>query len=123
MAIQRLVEAVEFPSELIEVVAELVGSSRPSDSRCPGDLKSFIWYGAGPQAGLSLVAASKACLFDPRTLQVRWKHVQAMAYPVLRHRIRLSPEGSEELVKEDHIISQLLERLLDKHRGLLQNGA
>ena len=123
LTIQKMVDDVEFPEELVEVVAELVGSSRPSDSRCPGDLKSFIWYGAGPRAGLSLVAASKALAFLNQDSQVRWKHVQQMAYPVLRHRIRLSPEGAEELVQEDQIISHLLERLTEKHRGILQNGA
>lgn len=111
-------QTVAIDPELVRAIMDLVRSTRPSDPTSPEDLRSSIWYGAGPRAGISLISVSKALAILDGQEVVRWKHVRSLAAPVLRHRIRLAAGAVREKLTEDALISQLLERLETKHRHL-----
>jgi MoxR-like ATPase len=70
-------------------VARLVRASRPAEA-ASAELREWIKWGAGPRAGQSLVLASKARALLHGRLAATREDVQALAAPVLRHRLILS---------------------------------
>ncbi|MEM3126651.1 MAG: MoxR family ATPase [Candidatus Woesearchaeota archaeon] len=68
----------------------------------------YIEYGASPRASIGLVVAAKArALLYGRT-HVSREDIQAMAFPILRHRIILTFEAEREKLTHDEIIKRLL---------------
>ncbi|MCB9229062.1 MAG: AAA family ATPase [Deltaproteobacteria bacterium] len=108
--------AISCDESILELINDLIRSSRPEDESCPANLKPFIWYGAGPRAGISLISASRAFAMMSQDETVRWRHIRRMAVPVLRHRIRLTMDGVQDEYDEARLIMELIENLEQKHR-------
>jgi MoxR-like ATPase len=111
-----LTKQVQVSEQLISLIQQLVASSRPDDSSCPADLKSALWFGAGPRGGLSLIAASRAHAFLNGRDHIRWSDIRRLAKPVLRHRMRLSTEALHDNMTEDMVITQLLKKVEERHK-------
>ncbi len=106
---------VTIPSEIVDMINQLVRSTRPSDEECPKEYQQMIWYGAGPRAGISLISVSRAFALLSGDESVRWAHVDRMIKPVLRHRIRLTAQAHRDQVSEDDLVDSLTQRLMQKH--------
>ncbi|MGE0174797.1 MAG: AAA family ATPase [Oligoflexales bacterium] len=106
---------ISIADELLHVVRDLVRSTRPTDASCPEEIKPCIWYGAGPRAGISLVSTAKAMALIDKSETVRWKHIERLAKPVLRHRLRLTPEGVNNGYTEDSLVDRLLGQIVEKY--------
>ena len=113
-----LTKKVRIAEEIVEAISELVRSSRPEAESCPSELRSGIWYGAGPRAGISLISVCRALALLEGLDVVRWSHVRKMAKPVLRHRIRMTALAIRDQLSEDVVIDKLLDRLESKHKNL-----
>ncbi|MCK5706497.1 MAG: MoxR family ATPase [Candidatus Aureabacteria bacterium] len=97
--IRKKLTSVTVSSELQEYIIKIVRATRESDSTI---------LGASPRALISLLGSAKgAALFKQRTF-VTPDDIKKMSYPVLRHRIILKPEAEIEGLKEDDIISSIL---------------
>ncbi len=120
--LQTLVRSVQVPDPLIDVIRDLVRSSRPEDETCPSHLKPMIWYGAGPRAGLCMVSAARSIAFLQGSEVVRWSHIERIVKPVMRHRVRLSTKGLREGLNEDKIITELVNQMLEKSKFLAKGA-
>ncbi len=66
-------------------------------------------WGAGPRAGQALLLGGKAnALLDGRAA-VALEDIQAVALPVLRHRMLLNFQAEADGIDADEIVSRLLE--------------
>lgn len=108
-------QRVNVPSELIDLINQLVRSTRPSDEACPAEFKAMIWYGAGPRAGISLISVARAFALLSGSESVRWTHIHRMLKPVLRHRIKLTAQAHRDQISEDELVDSLVQRLIEKH--------
>ncbi len=115
--------AVPIDDAILSGIKDLVRSTRPEDPLCPETLRPSIWYGAGPRAGISLVSTSRALALLERSDAVRWSHVRRLVKPVLRHRLRLSAQGTQGGLTEDKFLDQLLERLESRQKNLAKGIA
>lgn len=107
LALQEAVRQVHVGSELMGWITRLVRASRPSDE-APSQINHWVRWGAGPRAGQSLVLAAKArALLQGRFAATR-EDVQALAAPVLRHRLVLSFNAEAEQVGADQVVDALL---------------
>jgi MoxR-like ATPase len=71
-------------------------------------VRDYLSWGAGPRAGQSLIMAAKAkAILDGRT-HVMPEHIQAVALPVLRHRIITNFNAEADGVQSDNVILELL---------------
>ncbi len=107
---------IHVPDEIILSINKLVRATRPGDPSCPEELKSRIWYGAGPRAGISLVSVCRSLALLEGEEIVRWRHVRRMAKPVLRHRVRLSIQSKSDIFEEDSLIEKILLQVEDESR-------
>lgn len=122
-ALIQQTQKITIDDEMIRVVTELVRMTRSQSEDCPEHLRPMIWYGAGPRAGISLISACKSLALIEQSETVRWQHVKRMAKPVLRHRIRLTPQAMRDQYDEDRIIDHLIERIEARHAFLAKGIA
>ncbi|PIE98253.1 MAG: ATPase [Treponema sp.] len=98
---------------LTKYMVSLVAATRPShkikqDEFSQGTYLSYISFGASPRASIALKLCAKIeAAFNGRDYVIP-DDVKKIAYPVLRHRIKLSYEAGAENLSTDDIIEKLL---------------
>ncbi len=111
--IRRGAEAVRCTEGLHEYIISLVTATRPiiekREELPRGSYLSYITVGASPRASIALYRCSKIRAFLNGRDYVLPEDVKALAYPILRHRLKLSYEASAENISADEIIAELLE--------------
>ncbi len=99
-AMQELVKAIPVANDLKKYAVEIVTSTR--------NKKELIEVGASPRASIGLILAAKAHALLSGRKYVSKEDINAIALPVLRHRIILSFEAERNNLKEDDVIKKLL---------------
>jgi MoxR-like ATPase len=108
LELQRIVRAVPVSDHLIRYALSLTRQSRPGEPGTPQFVQDRLGWGAGPRAVQFLILGAKArALLRGRT-HVAIEDLQALAKPVLRHRLVLSFSAESEGVTADQVIDQLL---------------
>ncbi|MFQ5956412.1 MAG: AAA family ATPase, partial [Candidatus Brocadiales bacterium] len=97
-------------SPIVRYSTRVVRATRPEEAT-DGFIRGLVLYGASPRASISLAKAARAYSFIKGDDAVLPEHVQAMAYPVLRHRIILTHEAESRGVDADEVIRDVLERV------------
>ena len=107
--LQDMVMRVPVEDSIIQYAVDLVRKTRAADPSAPEDVKRFLSWGAGPRASQYLILASKAraALDGRRTIDKQ--DVQALAHPILRHRIITNFQADAQRITPDDIISRLIE--------------
>lgn len=70
--------------------------------------KKYIRLGASPRAGQALISAAKVKALMKGRFNVAYSDINELAYPVLRHRMKLNFEAVAEKVSTDQIIGQIV---------------
>jgi MoxR-like ATPase len=109
MAVQQLVLRVPVADQVLMYAKNLVRSTRPADPIAPKFIKEWISWGAGPRASINIILAAKARAVLYGKFAVDWEDVDAVAGPILRHRIACSYTASAEDITTDHVVDKLLE--------------
>lgn len=105
---QETVRLVPLPEHVKQFVLDLVRSARPKDDASQGWVKELIDWGPGPRASQQLVLASKARALLQGRYHVTRDDVEALALPVLRHRIVPTFNAEAEGVSVDDLVRRLL---------------
>lgn len=101
------VNEIKIKNGLLEGIVRIVRATRPEETP-HSFIKQHVEYGASPRASQALVLASKALAIVRGESEVTWHHVQAMAHPVLSHRIILNFSAGTQNVTNAQIIETLL---------------
>ena len=109
--LQEVVKRVPVGEHVIDFAARLARATRPGDPGAPGFVKEMVGWGAGPRAGISLVAAAKAHAVLRGRFHATTGDVAAVAKPVLRHRVLTTFNAEAAGVTSDQVVEQLLEAL------------
>ena len=106
--LQRIVRQVPVSNHLIRYTLSLVRQTRVDQPGVPAFVKEAVAWGAGPRAVQFLIVGAKArALLSGRT-HVTCEDIQALAGPVLRHRLVMSFTAESEGVTADSVIDELL---------------
>lgn len=108
MDFQKLVHNFPIAQHLVEWIVNFVRATRPQIGTHAA-VNRFVEWGAGVRASQYLVLAAKAKGLLAGRNTVTWQDVQAVLFPILRHRIIINFVGEAEGWKSDQIISLLLE--------------
>ena len=107
--LQRTVREVPVTDHLIRYTLSLVRQTRVKEAGVPDFVTREVSWGAGPRAVQFLILGAKArALLHGRT-HVATEDIQALAKPVLRHRLVLNFAAESEGITTDHVIDRLLE--------------
>lgn len=108
VAYQRLIRRVPIADNVVEYAVELVHKTRPQTSGASDVANEFLEWGAGPRASQYLVLASKCNALLSGKYSPDIEDVQAVAKPILRHRIVRNFKADAEGVSIDSIIEKML---------------
>lgn len=109
LAYQSLVRRVPIGPQVLNYAAALVRKSRPEDPTAPAFVRQWLSWGAGPRASIHLVLAAKARALLRGEYAAGWDDIDAVAAPVLRHRLILNFAAQAETVSPDSIVARLIE--------------
>ena len=107
--LQKIVRRVPVADEVIRYVLRLTRATRITKEEAPEYIKDWLAWGAGPRASQYLILGAKARAVLYGRNHVAAEDVQAVAYPVLRHRILTNFSAEAEGVNPEAIISRLIE--------------
>lgn len=100
MAMQDMVKKIPVANDIKQYVVDLITKTR--------NHKELIEYGGSPRASIGLIMASKAKALMEGRNYVTKEDVNAMALPVLRHRIILNFEAERNNFDADDVIKYLI---------------
>ena len=105
---QGLVRRVPVAENVVEYAVDLVSNTRPNSDKAPEFVNEWIDWGAGPRASQYLILGAKGrAVLDGRpTPDI--SDVNALALPVLRHRIITNFNAEADDIKVDEIILKLI---------------
>jgi MoxR-like ATPase len=106
---QEMSRQVVIAEEIARYTVRLVDRSRPGRPGAPEFVEKWVKWGAGLRGSQSLVLAAKARALMQGRYHVSIKDIQALAKPILRHRIMTNFYAESERVNSDTIIERLLE--------------
>ena len=111
LGFQALVERVPVPEHVHEMAVDLVRRTRPNSDESPAWLHKWVQWGSGPRAVQYLIRGSKARAVLHGRYLVGLDDLEAVAEPVLSHRILTNFQAQSEGVTSTTIIERLLTEL------------
>jgi MoxR-like ATPase len=106
---QDVVRQVVVAEEVARYAVRLVDASRPGRPGAPAFVEKWVKWGAGLRGSQALVSGAKARALMRRRFHVSVQDIQALAKPILRHRIMTNFYAESERVTPDVIVERLLE--------------
>jgi MoxR-like ATPase len=102
LSLQQLTRDIPISDDLKRMAIKIVFSTRNWEG---------VEYGASPRASIGLILAAKARSFLQNNNYVSKDDLEAMSYPILRHRIILSFESERRGITPDQVISDILSKI------------
>ncbi len=122
LELQRIVRAVPVADHVIRYTLSLVRQTRRGESGVPDFIDEQVSWGAGPRAVQFLILGAKArALLNGRN-HVSTSDIQALAKPVLRHRLVLNFAAESEGITTDDLIDRLVQLTPDKEDELTRDS-
>ena len=104
---QQLVRNIPVTDNVLEYAVRLVAKTRPDGEMAAPQVKRLLNWGAGPRASQFLILGAKCHAVISGKYSPDIEDVQAIAKPILRHRIVRSYHAEAEGLSTDDIIGQL----------------
>jgi len=123
--LQRIVRRVPVAEGVIAYAMKLVRQTRidGGEGEAPPDfVKEYVAWGAGPRACQFLVLGAKAKALLSGRFHASVEDIQAVAQPVLRHRILTNFHAEAKGFGADKIIARLLETTPAEEGAILSDG-
>ncbi|MAN57757.1 MAG: AAA family ATPase [Paracoccus sp. (in: a-proteobacteria)] len=110
IAAQRLIRQMPVGEAVVEAILDLVRAFRPgADEAAPFVADTLVW-GPGPRAAQALMLVTRARAVLNGRFAPTLEDVEAMAPPVLRHRMALSFAARARGETTDAVIARLLDQ-------------
>ncbi len=108
LSYQELVRRVPVAENVVEYAVDFVGKTRPNSDGSPDFVNEWIEWGAGPRASQYLILGAKGrAILDGRpTPDIA--DVNALALPVLRHRLITNFNAEADGINVDEIVNKLI---------------
>ncbi|MBN1942156.1 MAG: AAA family ATPase [Phycisphaerae bacterium] len=128
LRIQQIIRRVPVADHVIQYAMKLVRATRVGPlageaGQAPQIVRDYISWGAGPRACQYLILGGKVRAVLHGRFHVSTEDVQAVAKPVLRHRIVTNFNADADGLSTDTIIDKLLELIPAKESPIAANPA
>ena len=104
---QKLIRKIPIAENVLEYAVTLASKTRPNTEHSPEIVNNYLTWGAGPRASQFLVLGAKchAALHGKYSPDI--EDVQAVALPILRHRVVKNYKAEAEGISIDEIFKKL----------------
>lgn len=108
MKMRALAQDVPCIKEVIDYAMTLVHNTHPEFEETSEVTKKYIRYGCSPRAGQALITGAKIRALIHGNYNVSFDDIDALAFPVLRHRIKINYNAINEGLSIDKVIELLI---------------
>ena len=105
---QQLIRKIPIADNVLQYAVKLVASTRPNRPGSLPSVNNYISWGAGPRASQYLVLGAKCHAAIRGKYSPDIEDVQAVALPIMRHRVFKNYKAEAEGLGIDKIITDLL---------------
>ncbi len=108
MQMRKTANQIPVAREVMRYAMIMTSATHP-DSECASEAaKKYIRVGASPRAGQAMISAAKVKALINGRFNVSFSDIDELAYPVLRHRIKMNFEAVAERVSPDDVIKMIV---------------
>ena len=108
LAMRKLASGVPVMDDVLDYAASLVVATHPEVEGASSAASKYIKYGASPRAAQALVTAAKVRALMHGNYNVSYADIDALAAPVLRHRIKINYAAVTDKLTVDDVIAMIV---------------
>ena len=116
LAMRETARDIPVMDEVLEYAMRLVAATHPELPDSPEFTHKYIRFGASPRAAQALITTAKVRALMQGRYNVSYEDINALAFPVLRHRIKPSYDAVAERISADELITRLLDAMGGKKK-------
>ena len=107
LEMREITKQIPVIDEILDYTMRLVSSTH-GELEGNNIAKKYLRLGASPRAAQALITGAKVRALMHGNYNVSYEDIDALAYPVLRHRIKLNYDAISEHLDNDAVISLLI---------------
>lgn len=111
LSMRETAKQIPVLEDLIGYAVRLVTATHPEQPQPTDTARRYLRFGASPRAAQALIVAARVRALTRGRYNVAQEDIDALAYPVLRHRIKLTYEAIMSHQTPDQVITALLDEL------------
>ena len=108
LGMRKLASTVPVIDDVLEYAVTLVSNTHPEVENTSATAAKYIKYGASPRAAQALITAAKVRALMHGNYNVSYADIDALAAPVLRHRIKVNYAAINDKLTVDDVIEILV---------------
>ena len=121
LRMRAVAKTIPVAKEVLDYAMVLVASTHPDSEVATATTKRYIRLGASPRAAQALITAAKVRALIRGRYNVSYDDINALAVPVLRHRIKLGFEAVTSKMNSDDVVLSLIRDLNSAGKGAAVN--
>ena len=115
LAMRELASKVPVVDEVLMYAVNLVSNTHPELADSCDATKKYVKYGASPRAAQGLITAAKVLALMNGRYNVAYEDINQLAYPILRHRIKINYTAINDKLGVDDVISMIIKETKKVH--------
>lgn len=108
LTMRELAKNVLVIDDILEYTMSLVTKTHNELKDASEVAKKYLRFGASPRAAQALITGAKVRALMNGNYNVSYDDIDALAYPVLRHRIKINYDAISEHLSNDDVITLLI---------------
>lgn len=117
LEMRKTANQIPVAEDVLRYAMVLCSATHP-DSECASEAaKKYVRLGASPRAGQALISAAKVKALMEGRFNVSYNDLNELAFPVLRHRMKMNFEAVAERVTPDAVIEMIIQEINNKKNG------
>ena len=108
LEMRALASTVPVMEEILQYAMKLVTNTHPELDGACSTAKKYVKYGASPRAAQALITCAKVRALINGNYNVSYEDIDALAKPVLRHRIKINYNAVNDRLTVDDVIALLI---------------
>jgi len=116
IAMRETANQIPVAEEVMRYAMTLCSATHPNSECASEAAKKYVRLGASPRAGQALISAAKVKALLNGRFNVSYSDLNELAYPVLRHRMKMNFEAVAERVTPDDVIKLIIEEMKKKYK-------
>lgn len=108
LEMRELSKEVLVAEKVLNYAVNLISFTHPELEKTSSTAKKYLKYGASPRGAQALITSAKARALMHGNYNVSYEDIDALAYPVLRHRIKINYNAINEKLTVDDVIALLI---------------
>lgn len=115
LSMRSLAVSVPVADEVLTYTVNLVSGTHPELDCGAPSAKKYVKYGASPRAAQGLITAAKVRALMKGRYNVAYEDIEALAAPVLRHRMKVNFTAINDKLSVDDVIAMIVKETKKVH--------